>query len=180
MILEDYDENEHSKEGYAYFGLAVYYVQVLEHQLVNMIVLLRKTQGKILKENDLDVLYARKFSNTMGQLINEIKQLFDLHSDEMDELKEILKVRNFIVHDYFKERIALTVTRTGRNEIINEFQVFVDRIKRLDKKLEKYSNDLHVILGISQADIDIEISRLKKEERMRISESKFHKGEYFI
>lgn len=61
----------------------MYYSQVLEHQLVNMIVLLKKSQGKIPTVEDYEALYDRKLSNTMGQLINEIKELFKLHDDEI-------------------------------------------------------------------------------------------------
>jgi len=39
-MVSEYDEDEHVKEVYARFGLAVYYAQVLEHGLVNALVVL--------------------------------------------------------------------------------------------------------------------------------------------
>lgn len=96
MLQEEFDENEHSKECYAHYGLAVFYSQVIEHQLVNMIVLLKKSQGVIPAEEEYEGLYDRKLSNTMGQLINEIKQVLHISNEDLLELKEVLKLRNYI------------------------------------------------------------------------------------
>lgn len=167
MNQDEYDENEHSKEGYAYFGLAVYYAQVLEHQLVNMIVLLKKTQGLIPTASDYDALYDRKLSNTMGQLINEIKQLYQLKSGEIEELKEILRLRNYIVHDYFKERIPLTFSCNGRVKIIDELKAFVERVQNMDAKLVSYSNMLLVDVGITPEMLDREVEKLREQEKSK-------------
>jgi len=176
LIQEEYDESEHSKESYAHFGLAVYYSQVLEHQLVNMIVLLKRSQGLLPTESDFETLYERKFSNTMGQLINEIKQLFQLHEDEINELKEILRQRNFIVHDFFKEKITLTFTRSGRDEMINELQEFVVRVRELDSRLVVYSKEILMELGITEETLEDEVSKIKEEERLKEFERKFKKA----
>lgn len=167
MFQEAYDENEHSKEYYAHFGLALYYSQVLEHQLVNMIVLLKRSQGLLPTESDFDSLYERKFSNTMGQLINEIKQLFQLTVDEINELKEILKQRNFIVHDFFKEKITLTFSRTGKDQIINELQEFVERVRNMDARLVVHSKEILEKLKITDEILEDEVKKIREEERLK-------------
>ncbi|WP_440960846.1 hypothetical protein ACN6KS_26930 [Paenibacillus nitricinens] len=167
MLHEIYDENEHSKESYAYFGLAVFYSQVLEHQLVNMIVLLKRSQGLLPTEGDFDALYERKFSNTMGQLINEIKQLYPIKPEELNELKEILKLRNFIVHDFFKEKINLTFTRNGRDQLIIECKEFVERVRTLDSQLVIYSKEILEKLGITEEILENEVKEIKEEERLK-------------
>ncbi|WP_337100113.1 hypothetical protein [Paenibacillus sp. YIM B09110] len=176
MNLEEYDESEHSKESYAHFGLAVYYSQVLEHQLVNMIVLLKRSQGLLPTESDFETLYERKFSNTMGQLINEIKQLFQLHEDEINELKEVLIQRNFLVHDFFKEKITLTFTRTGRDEMINDLQRFVKRVRELDSQLVFYSNETMGNLGITEETLEDELIKIREEDQLKEFERKFKKA----
>ena len=45
----------------------------------------------------------------MGNLIHELKETYKLSESELKELKEILKLRNYIIHDYFKKKIWLTV-----------------------------------------------------------------------
>mgnify|MGYP007051731003 CR=1 FL=1 len=176
MFVEEYDESEHSKECYAHFGLAVYYSQVLEHQLVNMLVLLKRTQGLLPTEDDFDTLYERKFSNTLGQLINEIKQVFELTDEELQEMKSILKTRNFIVHDFFKEKITLTFTRTGRNEIIEELRSFVNRVKIMDARLVELSSELLEKMGITQQMLDDEARMAKEEEINKEYEGNFGKA----
>jgi hypothetical protein len=176
MTLEEYEENEHSKESYAYFGLAVYYSQVLEHQLVNMIVLLKRSQGLIPTEDDYEALYQRKFSNTLGQLINEIKQLFQLKTEDIEELKEILRQRNFIVHEYFKEKINLTFTKTGRNILINELGDFITRLKIMDQKLIEYSNEIFLKFGITDEVLEDELHRVKGIERVKEIDGLFKKA----
>jgi len=103
------DDNEQHKEVYAYFGSAVYYAQVLEHQLTNMLVLIRVAKKSEVSITDIDNLFSKYFSNTMGNLIHELKETYKLSESELKELKEILKLRNYIIHDYFKKKIWLTV-----------------------------------------------------------------------
>ncbi|WFR61758.1 hypothetical protein P9222_25815 [Paenibacillus amylolyticus] len=59
-------DSEHSRELFAYYGLAVYYGQALEQQLVNLILLMKMSQGKAVSEEDLEDLYERKMSSSLG------------------------------------------------------------------------------------------------------------------
>lgn len=56
IIVQSHDEDEHVKEVYARFGLAVYFAQVLEHGLVNALVILfllpRKLQQILVERSD--------------------------------------------------------------------------------------------------------------------------------
>jgi len=169
MHEEIYDDNEHSKDCYAHFGLAVYYSQVLEHQLVNMIMILKRSQGLLPTENDLDILYERKFSKTMGQLINEIKDIFELSVEELEALKAVLKQRNFIVHDFFKENITLTFTRTGRDKLIGELKEFVEKVRAIDSKLTIYSTRMLNELGITEEMLEEEKNTIREEEEKKES-----------
>ncbi|MDK8193484.1 hypothetical protein QP794_25670 [Paenibacillus sp. UMB7766-LJ446] len=156
-------ESEHAKECYAYFGLAVYYSQVLEHQLVNMIILLKRSQGLLPTESDFDVLYIQRSKRTLGNLISEIKELFQLQEDEKNELEEVLRQRNFIVHDYFKEKIALTLTESGRNELVNELQRFVERVRNIDSRLEVYSDRMRKSVGLTDEMLENELKIIRNE-----------------
>ena len=43
-------DSDHSKELFAYFGLAVYYSQALEQQLANLLMLIKLSQGMCLQK----------------------------------------------------------------------------------------------------------------------------------
>ncbi|AFL99306.1 hypothetical protein Desde_0866 [Desulfitobacterium dehalogenans ATCC 51507] len=165
MILEEYNEDEHSKELYAYFGLAVFHAQVLEHQLVNMIVLMKYLQKEVITSNDIEQLYSRKLSNTMGKLINEIKQIFWLEDDEVKQHKTILEKRNFIVHDYFKDRIALAYSKDGRDSMIIELKDFIEQAKITDNKLERFTDDMSSKVGVTKEMLIAQLDKMMAKDK---------------
>jgi len=165
VFLEEYNEDEHSKELYAYFGLAVFHAQVLEHQLVNMIVLMKYLQKEVISSNEIEQLYSRKLSNTMGQLINEIKRIFWLKDDEVKQLKKVLKKRNFIVHDYFKDQIALAYSKDGRDSMIIELKDFIEQAKIIDNKLERFTDDMSSEVGITKEMVIAQLAQMMTKDK---------------
>lgn len=162
MIQEERNQSKHSKEVFAYFGLAVYVSQVLEHQLASMIVLLKLSQGKVPTEQHFEELFERKFGSTLGQLVHEIKHTYSLTAAEIEELNEVWKQRNFIVHDFFKERIHDTFTEEGRNEIISELEQFRYRVQKLGQILEQYSHQFMQQIGVTEEMVASELSKVKQ------------------
>ncbi|MNB72350.1 hypothetical protein D3C81_107350 [compost metagenome] len=141
-------ESEQSKELFAYFGLAVYYCQAIEQQLTNLLLLTKLSQGTLPSEADLADLYQRKLGNSLGQLIKEIQHHFSFSEEETAQLHHVWKQRNYIVHDYFKERIQDTFTPSGRAGIIRELKRFKNKAGALELKLQGYCNELYRKLGL--------------------------------
>jgi hypothetical protein len=86
-----YDEDEHIKEVYARFGLALYCAQVLEHWLVNALVMMdlipnRRHQARAEEEwaNEVDPFMDRQFEEPMGRLIKKLAH-FDQSSTRPGE-----------------------------------------------------------------------------------------------
>ncbi|MDO7905737.1 hypothetical protein Q5741_04830 [Paenibacillus sp. JX-17] len=147
MIQHRLLDSEHSKELFAYFGLAVYYSQALEQQLVNLLVLTKLADGKDLSEAEIEDLYHRKLGSSLGQLVHEIRHNFEFTDEEVIQLNEIWKQRNYIVHDYFKKRIQETFSPAGRSRMIRELSNFKDRAQELEQKLQRYARDMYIALG---------------------------------
>lgn len=141
-------DSDHSKELFAYFGLAVYYSQALEQQLANLLMLIKLSKGKVPSEEDFTELYQRKLSSSLGQLIQEIQHYFPFSEEETLQLKEVWKQRNYIVHDYFKERIHETFSPAGRSRMIRELTAFKDQAQALEQKLQGYSKEMYIKLGL--------------------------------
>src|SRR4051812_42107421 len=106
------DENEHHKEVYAHFGLAVYMAQVLEHGIVNALVLsdlLPRKYGKVPSREDLaaevDKYMDDNFKDTLNKLIKSLKKVKTLPPELELHLDDSLKKRNFLIHHYFRERL---------------------------------------------------------------------------
>lgn len=141
-------DSDHSKELFAYFGLAVYYSQALEQQLANLLMLIKLSKGKVPSEEDIAQLYQRKLSSSLGQLVQEIQHYFPFSEEETLQLKEVWKQRNHIVHDYFKERIHETFSPAGRSRMIRELSAFKDQAQALEQKLQGYSREMYIKLGL--------------------------------
>ncbi|WP_342576784.1 hypothetical protein [Paenibacillus sp. FSL M8-0142] len=141
-------DSDHSKELFAYFGLAVYYSQALEQQLANLLMLIKLSQGNVPSEEDFAELYQRKLSSSLGQLVHEIQHYFPFSEEETVQLKKVWKQRNYIVHDYFKERIHETFSPAGRSRMIRELTAFKDQAQALEQKLQGYSKEMYAKLGL--------------------------------
>ncbi|MGR6543321.1 hypothetical protein [Paenibacillus tundrae] len=155
-------DSEHSRELFAYYGLAVYYGQSLEQQLVNLILLMKLSQGKVMTNEDLEDLYERKMSSSLGQLIHEVRHHFTFSDDETRQLNELWQQRNSIVHHYFKERIHETFSPEGRSRMISELEDFKNRAQELEMTLQIYT-----AAWIAQLGLDAEsAAALQRLERM--------------
>src|SRR5262245_53652294 len=89
-------EDAHVREVYAYFGLAVYCGQVLEHGIVNSMVVLRLLRGDVFTSGDIDAFMDQKFENTLGKLIREVQAELSFPPDLEVLLKQALKTRNWL------------------------------------------------------------------------------------
>ncbi|GIP21527.1 MULTISPECIES: hypothetical protein [Paenibacillus] len=141
-------DSSQAKELFSYFGLAVYYSQALEHQLANLIMLMKVADGKVFTEKDLEELFQLKLSNSLGQLVREIQHNFSFSTEETEQLTRLWKQRNYIVHDYFKERIHDTFTASGRAAMIEELKAFKDEARALECKLQQYSAQLYELVKV--------------------------------
>src|SRR5258707_9358823 len=103
------DEGEQIKEVYARFGLAVYFAQVLEHGIVNALLIVslipsRRHLVPSIEEwaAEVDAFTGRHFEDTMGRLIKSLRSVTTLGVGLEVLLRDALGKRNWLVHDYFR------------------------------------------------------------------------------
>ena len=139
-IFDSLNEDDKTKEVYAHFGLAVYFAQVLEQQSINMIAACKQWENKLIKEEDLKTLWDDYDlgSRTFGKLIAEIKALYQFSDEDYKELRAVLKLRNYIAHDYFRFNVELFCSDSGQKRMIKDFIDFQEKAKIMDSKLLKY------------------------------------------
>ncbi|MCX6546118.1 MAG: hypothetical protein NTV05_17120 [Acidobacteria bacterium] len=89
------------RDTYAYYGLAMYRAQVLEHVIVNAMVIARMPDRGRIARPRIDAFMDRQFESTLGQLLRELKQHVDVPADLSARLREALSKRNWLAHDYF-------------------------------------------------------------------------------
>ena len=159
------DENGKSKLVYSYFGLSVYYSQVIEESFMLMLWMNElfnkpKSDKKLFIETISNIENAKK---TMGVFINEIKQVYHFSDDLVKDLNSILLSRNYLVHKYFKDNIQKFYTEKGKIEMINYFCSFIDNVKRIDKELEVYYIKYLNRMGLNEEKINELLQEFKIE-----------------
>jgi hypothetical protein len=141
---------------YARFGLAFYYAQVLEHGIVNALVVLdlipsRRHLVRTAQEwaSLHDEFMSRHFETTMGRMIRDLRSVTTVPYDLDDILRLALKRRNWLAHEFFRERSERFVTAPGRDLMIREVDESRDLFKAADKRLDEVVRPLRIAAGMT-------------------------------
>ncbi|MGO6803450.1 hypothetical protein ACCS50_23945 [Rhizobium ruizarguesonis] len=144
-----YDEGEHIKEVFAYFGRAYYEAGVLETGLA--IALMQSDfmsrvrddyltdRGKSFDRTQYEVEFDRfmesQHSQTLGNLLKRVSALPELSDALKERLREAKKRRDFLGHHYFRERAVDFSNRIGRDKMIAELHNYGDMFELIDRDL---------------------------------------------
>lgn len=167
ITMTEHDDSEHVKEVYARFGLAVYCAQVLEHGLVNALVILdlipsRLHLARSLDEwrTEADAFMDRHFEATMGRMMKNLHDITQVGTDLESLLRDALKKRNWLVHDYFRERATEFMSSAGREHMLREVDECRDLFQSAEQRLEGVVAPLRSKAGITDELLEQEYRRL--------------------
>ena len=137
------DPDEHVKEVYAHFGLAMYLAQCIEHAIVLLLVytdLIPRWTKRIssLKQwqDEFDLFMYLHFEQTLGRLLNNLRTKMPVPSNLEQLLVKSLKKRNWLAHDYFRERAVDFMSKVGRDGMIQELQGAQELFTQTEKALD--------------------------------------------
>jgi hypothetical protein len=169
MEYESEDENGKHRLIYSYFGLAIYFSQVLEETFSIMLWTDRIFKNKIKTSNEINEIIdsIENSKKTMGRFINEVKKSYDLSDKLTTDLKSMLEKRNYLVHKYFKIEIQKCYSDFGRKEMLKYFGDFIDQTKSIDSKLNNYYSKHKKNLGFTEEKIQQLVNNMKEEELNR-------------
>ena len=137
------------RDTYAYFGLAIYTAQVLEHEIVNAMVIARMPDRGHVTRQDIDAFMDRQFEHTLGQLVLELNKYVAV-PDELERiLSEALSKRNWLVHDYFRERAEEFLTDDGCHRMISELEEARKLFKHTDHTLDVLVRPIRERFGVT-------------------------------
>jgi hypothetical protein len=83
----------------------------------------------------------------------------------IERLRSALERRNFLVHDYFRERITAMASFAGPNKLLNELEEMCEEFKAVDAELEAVTVPLLARVGVSEDVLTEVAERLKTERR---------------
>ena len=110
--------------------------------------------------SEIDAFMDWRFENTLGQLLRELKKYVAVPDDLADALGEALRKRNWLAHDYFRERATDFVTDIGCSGMISELEAVQGLFDDVDQKLGAIVRPIREKFGVSDEAIAAEISGL--------------------
>lgn len=123
-----------------YYGWAVFKGQELEEVFSYMLWTKRLFTKKAKTNDDVKRIIDRidSSSATLGTLINEVKQLYKISEADSEKLEEVLNKRNYLVHEYFRERGGLLRFKRRKLEAIKYFCDFIAEADSTHSKMQDY------------------------------------------
>jgi hypothetical protein len=163
MIEEIEDEDYIAREIYAKYGLAIYYVQCLETQVVNLMVATKLKDRDRITCDEIDSFFEGNYKKTFGQLLNSLKKEIN-NSEEFsinfEEAKKVLALRNFLVHHYFRERVTSFINEDGQKKMLSELDDFCNQFEKIDGEFTSITSSLRHKYGITDEMVQTEKEKL--------------------
>ena len=158
--METYDEGEHCKTVFAHAGAALYQAQVLESAIQNVLVVGGIVSGEIAGHADFDKLEEKLRQYTLGRLLREFRQDTTLSSGAEQLIDRALDRRNFVAHQFFKERAIEFMGRAGRDVMIEELLSYENLFLQAEAIVSSLCHAMRAEIGITDAHVKAERDRL--------------------
>lgn len=121
------DEDDHVRDVYAFYGLAMYWAQCLEQSMFIHLLFLDffPKNVKSFKDSskwaaDFDAYEEKELGKTMGRLLQKLKDEGLPTHAASSLLSASLQKRNWLAHSYFSSRAVEFTLRAGRAQMIAE------------------------------------------------------------
>lgn len=146
-------EGDSAKEVFTYFGLASYWVQILEKGYLQLTVTLGILEVESLSKEFYDSLWTKHEKLSLGRLLNSANKKITI-SDELKQLSlESLDKRNYLIHNFFWRHSQDFLSKKGRKLMINELISLIKLYRQTDKKLSVLLMKLMNKQGITGKDV---------------------------
>lgn len=170
------NENDHHREVYAHFGLAIFKAQVLEHAIVNALIicdLIPNQRDKALSAEswaaDVDQITDGHFAGVLGRMIKSLRKVAAVSAELEASLESSLKMRNFLAHRYFRERDTAWLTEEGRDGMIEELLEACRLFDRTDGLIDELIKPLSIRYGLTEDVIERELAAYRAEALKRMN-----------
>ena len=163
------------REVYANFGLAIYFCQVLESQLVSYLALIRAGRSGQMSQAETNRLLDRLLGGTFGRNIGEVRDLLGGPWILEPPMAEALKLRNDLAHNWMRERALQQGTSENRLAMIQELKEAQRTLQDADRVLTERTLKMLEAAGISRAALQEQHDRLvERSESGIITDDPFY------
>ena len=161
MPLMGLDPDQQVKEIYAHFGLALYEAQVLEHRFVIAMALADLFPNMQPSQTlaDFDLFMDKHFAMTLGGMIKEFSKFVAVPPTLESMLVQARSKRNWLAHNFFRERAEEFMNMEGRHKMLAELQDAQRLFEQCDDALSEVTQSLHERFGPTDEELE---KRLKE------------------
>jgi hypothetical protein len=153
--LSALSENDQIQEVYAAAGLALYMAQVVEYGLINLLLVSRLADPSLQTEfRSADEFFEAHFRQVMGRLVKAVQLHVDTSADLDARLDDVLRLRNFIAHGFFRDRAELFMHEEGRRLMLDELAASIYRFEAVDAELRDLLLSIGAHFGMSREKLE--------------------------
>jgi hypothetical protein len=103
----------------------------------------------------VDSYYEKQFRLTLGRLISRLKSLVTIPADLENLLEKSLDRRNWLMHQYFRERAIEFLSLDGRDAMVSELESMQMLFAEADEALDKVIKPLRIRFGLTDQMLEI-------------------------
>ena len=155
--------DEETREVYARYGLAMYFAQVVEHAIVNLMIALRLPERGALTKRDVDQFMDEAFAMTFGRLLKELRRLDQPTHFLQRDLDQAREMRNWLAHRYFRDRTVRFMSPAGRAAMLEELDDATSLFLQVNEGLEQLSAEVRAANNVSEDAVRQEYEQLLLE-----------------
>jgi len=155
--------DDEDNEVWIYYGLAAYYAQLLEKDVLQFVAMLEFVGLSSIGPGTTQQIFARLDRHTLGQLMRAARTRATIPQHIDDLLSESLEKRNFLIHKFYYHHGLSHLSEAGRRMMVDELQRMAALFKRTDKELETIFLPLAAQLGITEDVLERQYHQLLAE-----------------
>lgn len=165
------DEEVQIREVYSRFGLAMYMAQVMEHGIVNALLVLsllpsmKGMADRTSWDEAFDRFYDAELAKTLGNMIRTLEKTGAMPADLINRLRVAKGDRDGLAHRFFREHDLDFMTPQGRKRMIAECENRIELFQALDREVEAIVSVQRARYGITPEWIAEHVAMMECEAR---------------
>lgn len=144
---------------YLEMGAAVQDCQRIELYISFIVTLLIDLSDGALSDHEFSGSMETLGAQTMGRLMEEIKQKVGFRDEAVLALRKALRARNFLIHRFYNKRSDLLFTQAGRDKALKEIRQKRAEINEATAMLDPVMSDLVRLKGFDMEQVRIEVGQ---------------------
>lgn len=168
-------DDEQVREVYARYGLAMFQAQVLEHGMVNALLVLslmptiRTFKDRAAWEAAFDRFYDVELGRTFGNMLKRLETLDGFPPGLLAQLRAAKFQRDHLAHRFFREHDLDFMTSEGRTRMIAECEELIVLFQELDREVEAFAAPERERFGITAEWVNEHVRLMMVEATERVA-----------